>query len=233
MTTLQYLEKTDLPKEFAVRSSDGFKLFTSCVLKTWSQEDTSILSRLDSYEIAHVALIPSCKKVSASLTRKWYGGDSVSVNWTYEGSEVMISHKDTFRTKYIPVIIFIRCTHGILPSGTDVSIPKSLDILHKHSASTYDSPEVFYTDPFLSSASSSVVVSSSKCAVLPRHVKSLLIQHSIQQRESCPISGEDITESMVEVTSCGHVFDRASITRWLSIEGSRKLCPICKQECVV
>jgi hypothetical protein len=233
MTTLQYLEKTDLPKEFALRSSDGFKLFASCVLKIWGQEDISILSRLDSYDIAHVALIPSSKTISASLTRKWYGGDTVSVNWTTEGSEVMITHKNTFRTKYIPVIIFVRCTHGILPSGTDISIPKSLDILHKHSASTYDPPEVFYTDPFLSSASSSVAVSTVNSAVLPRHVKSLLIQHSIQQNESCAISGEDITESMAAVTSCGHVFDRASITRWLSAEGSRKLCPICKQECVV
>lgn len=215
-----------LPKKFALRSSDGFKLFASCIFRNSSERDISILSRIDSCKLLNVALINSSKTIYSSVTRKWYGGDSVLVNWAYEGSELQISTGN-----YIPIILFIKCSHGILPSGGDVYFPETVEVEHK-SMTTYEPPDIYYSEPYLSSTvSSSIVAGSNK--TLPHHVKLILIEHSIRGNESCAISGEDLTAEMATVTSCGHVFDRTSICRWLSSTDSKSLCPICKQVCVV
>lgn len=215
-----------LPKKFALRSSDGFKLFASCIYRNSGEPDISILSRIDSCKILNIALINSSKTIFSSVTRKWYGGDCILVNWAYEGSEVKVANGI-----YIPIILFIKCSHGILPSGGDVYFPETVDVQHK-SMAVYETPDIYYTDPYLScSISSSIVPASNKS--LPHHVKLILINHSIQGNESCAISGEDLTAEMAAVTSCGHVFEQTSIRRWLSSRESNSLCPICKQVCVV
>lgn len=66
-------------------------------------------------------------------------------------------------------------------------------------------------------------------APLPRHVAVLVIAKAIQDDVSCPITGESIAEDAA-VTSCGHVFDRAAITTWLS---SNTTCPTCRTRCCV
>lgn len=225
--------KTHIPRYFALRSSDGFKLFTSSILRSPNCQDVNILSRLDYRTIYYTSTIITSKTIFSSITRKWYGGDAVSVNWTYEGSEVAISyHGDTY-TKYIPVIIFVKCIHGILPSGADVQIPRSSEIHYKHSADKYDDPDVYDTDPFLSTASPSTVVPVTFPSLLPMHVKAILIDYSIKQKDTCPISGEYIMTETATVTSCGHVFEASSISRWLSNSESNSLCPMCKQRCAI
>ena len=63
------------------------------------------------------------------------------------------------------------------------------------------------------------------------YVKTIVLKYAISKNEDCPISSEELTEENAEVTSCGHVFTKESIQRWLSESSSRGLCPICKQKC--
>jgi hypothetical protein len=225
------MSSTHLPKYFALRVSDGFKLFTSCIFR--SHQDINILSSLEYRTIYFTSSVSKPKTTYSSITRKWYGGDTVLVNWTNEGSEVAISYSGDSVIKYIPVIIFIKCTHGILPSGVHIQIPRSSVVHHKDTEDIYEDPEIYDTDPFLSNTSPSAVVSVTLPGRLPKHVTAILIDHCIRQKDTCPISGEDIVAEKASVTSCGHVFDTASISRWLSSSESRSLCPSCKQACVL
>jgi len=68
---------------------------------------------------------------------------------------------------------------------------------------------------------------------IPSHVKKLLVTDMISRKECCPISSEEITQENAAVTSCGHVFIANEINKWLSMDVSKNLCPICKQKCAV
>jgi hypothetical protein len=68
--------------------------------------------------------------------------------------------------------------------------------------------------------------------LLPAHVKLLILNAAIQKGDTCSISFEPITLSSV-VTSCGHVFEKESIEKWLTNPLSNRLCPMCKQPCCI
>lgn len=53
-----------------------------------------------------------------------------------------------------------------------------------------------------------------------------LIKHAIAENMTCPISMNPIEEGTACITSCQHIFDRDSITRWL---GDHTNCPVCRQ----
>ena len=217
-----------LPKQFALRYSDGFKIYSSCVYKKQNGQDINILSRLDNYSVLLSAVVASPKTIYSSITRKWYGGDPVMVNWSCEGSEVKLAHTTLNNVLYIPVIIFIKCTHAILPSGINIHIPCSSIVEQKHTIYAYEQPDIHYTDPF-HATESSVCVNPG----LPTHVKHIILEHYIKNGESCAISGDTLEYASATVTSCGHVFDKASISRWLNSSDSNKSCPICKQVCTI
>ena len=62
---------------------------------------------------------------------------------------------------------------------------------------------------------------------LPRHVVNLLLDKAIAEEVVCPITGE-LIQSNAAVTSCGHIFDRAALTHWLS---ANRTCPSCRTVC--
>jgi hypothetical protein len=62
---------------------------------------------------------------------------------------------------------------------------------------------------------------------LPRHVVNLLLDKAIAEEVVCPITGE-LIQSNAAVTSCGHIFDRAALTHWLS---ANRTCPTCRAVC--
>lgn len=68
--------------------------------------------------------------------------------------------------------------------------------------------------------------------LLPKHVKQLILDAAIQKGDTCSISFEPISLSSV-VSSCGHVFHKESIEKWLSNPLSNRLCPMCKQTCCI
>ena len=65
----------------------------------------------------------------------------------------------------------------------------------------------------------------------PTHVKQILIEDAIRKKETCAISCDEITQENAGVTSCGHVFLKESVARWLEQRSSERRCPICKQKC--
>jgi hypothetical protein len=65
---------------------------------------------------------------------------------------------------------------------------------------------------------------------LPPHLARLLKDNAIRQHEQCSIDRVDITMENSAVTSCGHVFCREAITRWIQGQG-RGACPFCRAAC--
>ena len=69
-------------------------------------------------------------------------------------------------------------------------------------------------------------------SLLPTHVKLLILEDAIRKGDTCSISFEPISLSSA-VTSCGHVFHKESIEKWLTNPSSNRLCPMCKQTCCI
>ena len=67
---------------------------------------------------------------------------------------------------------------------------------------------------------------------IPKHVQKLILEDAIRKGDVCSISFEPITLSSA-VTSCGHVYNKESIEKWLSNPSSNRLCPLCKQTCCI
>jgi len=66
---------------------------------------------------------------------------------------------------------------------------------------------------------------------LPTHVLEALIRDAKSGKESCPISMNTYKEcEELSITSCFHIFDRASIDHWLK---HNTTCPICRKESTV
>lgn len=99
---------------------------------------------------------------------------------------------------------------------------------------------ILYNLPILSFENASDILPFKSCFTktylqvihpIPLHVRKLVIEDAIRKAEACSISFEPITMKSV-VTSCGHVFQEESITKWLS-NSSNQYCPMCKQACCI
>ena len=71
---------------------------------------------------------------------------------------------------------------------------------------------------------------ASRTSLYPSHIKQLIIADSISKNEACPITDESITQENACITTCGHVFTKSGLTRWLSVS-SNQSCPVCRQKC--
>ena len=59
---------------------------------------------------------------------------------------------------------------------------------------------------------------------LPPHVTRILLERAVAEGAECPITGDPLTMAAT-VTSCGHIFDKEAIAKWLA---SNKNCPECR-----
>jgi hypothetical protein len=70
------------------------------------------------------------------------------------------------------------------------------------------------------------VVVQTRVAPLPKNVGEVLLSHARRGADSCPIAATPFSEcTQLCVTSCFHVFDFESLTRWQSEHTS---CPVCR-----
>ena len=76
-----------------------------------------------------------------------------------------------------------------------------------------------------------VPVSTSRISVYPAHIKQLIIADSIQKNECCSITGDPISQENACITTCGHVFIKDGLTKWLEMPSSNQACPVCRQKC--
>ncbi len=216
-----------IPKLFALHSRGGFCLYTSCVYKVNAETEINILSKEDLYEAIMITSYKSSQEIFSSITRKWYGGNTICVQWSFLGNELKIKHSTSGTTLYIPIITFINCKHDILPAGSSHLTVKDISTVPKQNH-MYESPEIFSSDPFETSSSREYVPKKA----LPIYIKQMLKEYSIKKGDTCSISETNITMDS-EVTSCGHVFEKESIQRWLSMPSSNNSCPICREQCVL
>jgi len=212
-------------KLFAIHSRNGLCLYSSCVYKVDAEIEINILSKEDLYEAIMMTSYKSSQELYSSITRKWYGGNTVRVQWSFLGNELQIKDSISRTIIYIPILTFINCKHDILPTGSSDLTVKDTTIVprQKH---IYEQPQVFSYDPF-ESCSSSEYIPKKK---LPSYIKQMLKEYSIKKRDICSISDIPITMDS-EVTSCGHVFHKESIQQWLSMPSSNNSCPICRERC--
>lgn len=61
--------------------------------------------------------------------------------------------------------------------------------------------------------------------VLSRFTVNAILNQAVLEELTCPISMAKIDKNTAGVTTCQHVFERASITRWLS---DHETCPVCR-----
>ena len=233
-----------LPKFFAVKRGDAYKLYQNKVFKPTDAMIINIISNLNNVSIVTVNKYHQIERMNTSILRKYYGGLRNDCTWTYSGYEFIVNNSE--RAFPVPLIKFSSASDTLLPHGSDLVSPSD-PVEHLVSRpSVYESIDVFSSDPYevdnLPLASVVAEPSVSRPPVsqpqaislpsLPAHVKNIIIADSISKKESCPISSIDIDKTNASVTSCGHVFTTDAITHWLSMS-SRKECPICKQKCSI
>ena len=61
------------------------------------------------------------------------------------------------------------------------------------------------------------------------HLVSLVLKAAIEEKRTCPITLEPITESSTCIAPCYHPFDSAAIDNWLE---TNTTCPECRETCV-
>ena len=62
---------------------------------------------------------------------------------------------------------------------------------------------------------------------LPQHIIKIIINNAEQNKAICPITLDQITSANSTITSCGHIFNKNAIHRWLK---KNKTCPECRTE---
>lgn len=78
-------------------------------------------------------------------------------------------------------------------------------------------------------ADAEVPTSAPPAPNLPKHVADLVIRDAETRGATCPITMEPITAVSATVTSCGHVFQTAALTHWLT---SNTTCPECRRNII-
>jgi hypothetical protein len=64
-----------------------------------------------------------------------------------------------------------------------------------------------------------------------KRVEAIVIKDALEKGETCPITLSPLTnENACCVSPCYHVFDKESITKWISQNNN---CPLCKEKCIM
>jgi hypothetical protein len=72
------------------------------------------------------------------------------------------------------------------------------------------------------------VVVRTRVQLLPKAVGDVLLANARKGAETCPIAAIPFAEcSKICVTSCFHIFDAVSLTRWCENHSN---CPICRSK---
>ncbi len=65
---------------------------------------------------------------------------------------------------------------------------------------------------------------------IPQFVAEALLEKSVRNEETCPITMEPLVAGAVYVTTCFHVFEREAMDEWRT---KHNTCPVCKAVCGV
>ena len=82
--------------------------------------------------------------------------------------------------------------------------------------------------PAAATAATQQPTPKAKPKAIPRRIAWLVAEDACKNKETCPISMEDISPITASVTSCFHVFDTSSLNTWLQ---EKNTCPSCREPC--
>jgi len=244
--------QTSLPEYFAIQENNDYYLYQNTLYQSaeTSYEKISVIWPVASATFGHLTsyyLRDTTKKVTTS--RKWIARENDVCIWNHAGKEIDMK-KSNGHEITIPVIR-IDDDHNVLPYNCKNMNP-SADLGYQGERRGQDIiAKMYREDPVntVPSAASArdrvyplqqptipiapVISQPHVTSGIPHHVKKLLVADMISRKECCPISSDYITQENAGVTSCGHVFVLSEIQKWLSIESSKGLCPMCKEKCIV
>ena len=68
---------------------------------------------------------------------------------------------------------------------------------------------------------------------IPRRIAWLVAEDACKNKESCPITTNELSPVTAAVTSCFHVFESESLSEWFARHPSRTKCPVCREVCLM
>jgi len=75
-------------------------------------------------------------------------------------------------------------------------------------------------------------VSAQTLKPIPRRIAWLVAEDACKNKESCPITTNDISPVTAAVTTCFHVFESESLSKWFAIHPTTN-CPVCREVCLM
>ena len=227
-----------LPEYFAVKNGQTYYIYQNTVYQGSKTHNipTSVLWPIVNATIETLSYYSGPHTMKTTLTRKWNSEEYYPCNWTHDCAEIDMT-KGNGSKLLIPVITLIAGQYNILPYNNKPYTPTNTLITFAARVGNDTTARFFQVDPvdtvpglnLPKKAIPVTVVESS----LPPHVKHILIADAVRSKNDCAISCDPITLTNAAVTSCGHVFVSSEIKKWLSMESSKGLCPVCKQKCSV
>jgi hypothetical protein len=67
---------------------------------------------------------------------------------------------------------------------------------------------------------------------IPRRIAWLVAEDACKNKESCPITTNDLSPLTAAVTTCFHVFETESLSEWFARNPVTK-CPVCREVCLM
>ena len=68
---------------------------------------------------------------------------------------------------------------------------------------------------------------------IPRRIAWLVAEDACKNKESCPITTNELSPITAAVTSCFHVFESESLGEWFARHPARTKCPVCREVCLM
>jgi hypothetical protein len=239
-----------LPKFFCVENGMRYKVYMNSIYKNAVTLDTevSVVWPQENISARTMTIKMRNDREKTTTSRKWNGQEYKMISWSFTGSSIDMTLNDRHITINCPVIQV--SDKNILPFNSCSIIPSRDTFQDEEDRSNYEKPDIYERDPnspeytvpiplrvvFTAAAVPAAVPATVAAPAktrkgLPQHVANIVLADAISKNEVCPISSEDITMENGSVTSCGHVFCKSSIDKWLSSSASKGACPVCKQIC--
>jgi hypothetical protein len=232
------------PKYFAMQKASGYCVYKNSILKSPDTLNMSIniLKPVTNISLNILTRFNVSDNEYSTYIRGWNNGMYSSCRWSYAGFEVEMIESIASSIIIIPVIKLLSKSDELPPVSNTIQIHLTNRTIRPRRGQDLIPDAYIQSDPVVSAPTSPTYIVSRdqvpvprsiRAPALPPHVKKLIITDAISHNESCSITSEPITLENAEVTSCGHVFTRDSICKWLSLESSKSLCPLCKQSCYI
>lgn len=235
-----------LPKFFMIYKSHGYKFYKNKImfLECNSFNPVNAVSPLLNASINSVSKYTSNICVFNDVMCKNSLNRVYPFKWNFTGYEISISLNGA--SILVPGIHFSECDQYLLPSGSPVIIPTTNLILWQSRARPYVEADVIIeneSDNILTAPTAPIVPTAPTAptappimtepirSIYPPHVKHLIIADSIHRNECCAITGDPISQENACITTCGHVFIKDGLTKWLEMPSSNQACPVCRQKC--